>query len=309
MRFVFIIGCIDKAAPFLITLYASLNMGSRGLIMERFQGKTDMCITIRSVIGIVLIMLAVSSCEIIDIHPYDGKIEGETGINGKNIKEIEEMLAHRRTICFAVISDTQRWYDETEEEVEDINKRADIDFVIHCGDQSDFGITKEFEWQRGILRKLNKPYVAILGNHDCIGSGKEVYRRMYGAENFSFKAGPVRFICMDTNALEYDFSNPVPDLGYIRSFRGEETVESTIVAMHVCPFSDEFNNNVADAFNYYIHNLKNPLFCIYGHGHDTNVKDLFGDGLLYYQITCAKHRQYYIFTVTGGEYDYEVMDF
>lgn len=256
-----------------------------------------------------LMTFTLISCEIIDIHPYDGKIEGETCINKNNIKLIEETLAGRDTIRFAVISDTQRWYDETEDEVADINKHGGIDFVIHCGDQSDFGVTKEFEWQRAILQKLNMPFVVVLGNHDCIGSGKEVYRSMYGSENFSFKAGHTRFICMDTNALEYDFSNPVPDLDFIRSFRSDESVENTIVAMHVCPFSDEFNNNVADAFNYYIHNLTNPLFCIYGHGHSTKADDLFGDGLMYYQITCAKYRQYYIFTVTDGGYEYEIVDY
>lgn len=256
-----------------------------------------------------LMILMFTSCDIIDIHPYDGKIDGETGINIKNIEKIEQALVDRKTIRFAVISDTQRWYDDTEDEVADINRHSDIDFVIHCGDQSDFGATKEFEWQRNILKKLKMPFVVILGNHDCIGSGKELYRSMYGPENFTFKAGSTRFICMDTNALEYDFSNPVPDLDFIRSFSGDESVENTIMAMHVCPFADEFNNNVADAFNYYVHNLKNPLFCIYGHGHDTSVNDLFGDGLLYYQITCAKYRQYYIFTVTEGGYDYEIVDY
>lgn len=250
-----------------------------------------------------------TSCELIDIHPYDGRIEGETGINGRNIRRIEETLVGRDAIRFAVISDTQRWYDETEDEVTDINRHADIDFVVHCGDISDFGITKEFEWQREILQKLRMPFVVLLGNHDCIGSGKEVYRSMFGPENFSFRAGFTRFICLDTNALEYDFSSPVPDLDFIRRFKGDESAKSTVVAMHIRPFADEFNNNVADAFNHYIHNLRNPLFCIYGHGHSTEVADLFGDGLLYYQITCAKHRQYYIFTITDGGYDYEIVDY
>lgn len=254
-------------------------------------------------------VLLLSSCDLIDIHPYDGKIEGEKHINEKNIEKIESRLAGHDSICFAVISDTQRWYDETEDEVASINRRTDIDFVIHCGDMTDFGITKEFEWQRNILQKLRVPYVVILGNHDCLGSGKEVYRAMFGRENFSFVAGPTRFVCLDTNALEYDFSNPVPDLGFIRSFADDPTVTSSIPVMHVCPFSDEFNDNVADAFNYYIHRLTNPILCLYGHKHRTEVNDLFGDGLLYYQITCAKDRQYYVFKVTKEGYEYETVDY
>lgn len=256
-----------------------------------------------------VVVLILASCELIDVHPYDGKIDGETAVNVRNIEEIERKLDGRSEICFAVISDTQRWYDDTEDEVASINRRGGIDFVIHCGDMTDFGLTKEFEWQRDILNKLDVPYVAILGNHDCIGSGKEVFRSMFGRENYSFRAGPTRFVCLDTNALEYDFSNSVPDLDFIRNFAGDTSVKNTVMVMHVCPFSEEFNDNVADAFNYYIHNLTNPIFCLYGHGHKTEVDDLFGDGLLYFQITSAKGRQYYVFTVTEEGYDYEVVDY
>lgn len=254
-------------------------------------------------------LLLLASCDLIDVHPYDGNIDGDTGINARNIARIEETLKDRTQIRFAFISDTQRWYDETEDEVASINARGDIDFVIHGGDLTDFAVTKEFEWQQKILNKLTMPYVVLLGNHDCIGSGKEVYRCMFGNENFSFLAGPTRFICLDTNALEYDFSNPVPDLGFIESFRGDTSCKNTIVVMHVGPFNDEFNNNVAKAFEYEILMLKNPLCCLYGHSHATEAHDLYGDGLMYYQITCASDRQYYVFTVDENGYTYETINY
>ncbi len=196
----------------------------------------------------LLLLLLFTSCDLIDIHPYDGKIDGNADINAKNIAKIEQAMSGRTRIRFAVISDTQRWYDETEDEVEHINRRGDIDFVIHCGDLTDFGVTKEFEWQRDILDRLQMPYIVLIGNHDCIGSGKEVFRTMFGNENFSFVAGPTRFICLDTNALEFDFSNPIPDFEYIESFRGDESCSNTVMVMHVAPYCDEFNNNVAKAF-------------------------------------------------------------
>lgn len=248
-------------------------------------------------------------CDIIDVHPYDGKIDGDTNINARNIERIEQLTDGKTEIRFAFISDTQRWYDETEDEVADINKRTDIDFVVHGGDLTDFGVTKEFEWQQRILNKLKAPYVVLLGNHDCIGSGKDVYRVMFGKENFSFVAGPTRFVCIDTNALEFDFSNPVPDFNFLRSFRGDTKSKNTIVAMHVGPYSDEFDDNVAVPFQYEVRNLKNTLCCIYGHGHTTEQNNIFGDGLMYYQITSAKGRQYYIFTVNETGYQYETIDY
>lgn len=263
----------------------------------------------RKLLIIILIILLLMSCDLIDVHPYDGRLDCAMHQNDRNIEQIERVMQGRDTICFAVISDTQRWYDEMRDEVENINRRSDVDFVIHCGDLSDFGITKEFEWQTDILQGLRVPYVVLLGNHDCIGSGKEVFRDVFGNENFSFTAGFLRFVCLDTNALEYDFSAPVPNLSYMKN-EGDNVpdgVEATIVAMHVCPYADEFNDDVADAFEYYIHRMRNPLCCIYGHGHSTESSSIFDDGLLYHQITCAKYRQYYVFTVTRGGYSYETV--
>ena len=92
------------------------------------------------------------ACDMIDYHPYDTKIDGVHNINQQNCERIKQQCANRSSIKFAVISDTQRWYDETKDVVSSINNRTDIDFVIHCGDISDFGVTKEFTLQRDILQ-------------------------------------------------------------------------------------------------------------------------------------------------------------
>ena len=114
---------------------------------------------------------------------------------------IENQCKNKTTIKFAGMGDSQRWYDETEDFVKHVNLRTDIDFVIHGGDVSDFGLTKEFLWQRDILNKLNMPYVVLIGNHDCVGTGEDVYRKVFGNTNFSFIAGDVKFVCLNTNAM------------------------------------------------------------------------------------------------------------
>ena len=63
-----------------------------------------------------LLSIAFSGCsDLFEYHAYDARVTGETGINKKNIGLIEERLHARDTFRFAVISDTQGWYDETEE--------------------------------------------------------------------------------------------------------------------------------------------------------------------------------------------------
>ena len=74
------------------------------------------------------------------------------------------------------IGDTQRTYDETEAFVYHANGRDDIDFVIHGGDYTEFGMTKEFGWAVERLNQLRVPYAGLIGNHDTLGNGHEVLR-------------------------------------------------------------------------------------------------------------------------------------
>ena len=115
---------------------------------------------------LVLTMLGTQSCDMLQSHPYAAYVCGEKNLNEKNIRLLAEKLKDKKSFRFAFISDTQRWYDETEAMVADINRRADIDFVIHGGDISDFGATHEFIMQRDIMQDFQMPWFALLGNHD-----------------------------------------------------------------------------------------------------------------------------------------------
>ena len=258
-----------------------------------------------------LAVFLLAGCDMIEYHPYDLNIDGETGINAKNIRLIESALAGRKEISFAVISDTQRWYDETEDEVEAVNARHDIDFVIHTGDLSDFGLKLEFEKQRDILNRLDVPYVCLLGNHDCLATGEDVFRRVFGESNFSFTAGNVHFVCLNTNALEYNYTTAVPDFNFLNSTLDNfpPQAEKTVVAMHAGPFSEQFNNNVADFFQESITRFPALQFCVYGHGHNVAVDDFFDDGTIYYECASAKKRTFLHFTINENGYAFEVVSF
>ena len=108
----------------------------------------------RKSVYVFLSCFLLSGCGMIDYHPYDVRISGETEVNAHNIERIEANCQGKTTIRFVTMGDSQRWYDETEDFVKEINKRNDIDFVIHGGDMSDFGLTKEFLWQRDIMKDL-----------------------------------------------------------------------------------------------------------------------------------------------------------
>lgn len=253
-----------------------------------------------------------TSCDsVFDIHPYDVRVKGDTQINATQIGKIENAVLAKDTIRFAFVSDSHQWLSDFASLVDDINRRDSIDFVIHGGDITDFGSTREFEWTRGKLLKLNKPFVVLLGNHDCLGTGNQTYEAMFGKPNFSFIAGRVKFVCLNTNAIEYDYSQAVPDFDFMEEERTNRADEfnRTVVCMHAGPYSEQFNNNVAKVFNYYTQQFPHLLFCLYGHGHHTEQHDIYDNGIMYYQVGNSPKRQYYIFTITPNDYRYEIIDF
>lgn len=267
--------------------------------------------TIRFCARLLAVALLTAGCEVIEYHPYDARITGDTGINATNIARIEQRMAGKKSFRFAMISDTQRHYDETQAAIAAINARGDIDFVLHGGDQADFGETKEFLWTRDFMARLAMPYVCVLGNHDCLGTGRDVFDKIYGPVNFAFTAGNVRFVCLNTNALEYDYSDPVPDFDFLEKqiMRQPYGADKTIVLMHVPPGDVEFNNNVAKPFEHYLLMLPGIQFCLYGHNHYYGEYELFGDGLMYYGCTSIDRKGYYVITIKEEGYEVEKCSF
>jgi len=259
----------------------------------------------------IYILSFLNSCELFDIHPYDAKITGKKYINKENILKIESQFSQRDTIRYAFISDSQRWHDELDDFVKVINKRNDIDFIIHGGDITDFGLTKEFLWQRDILEQLKQPYVVLLGNHDCLANGEEVFEQIFGQVNFSFIAGKTKFLALNTNALESDYSNPIPDFSFIKQEESKDLdrFEKTVVLMHARPTSEQFNNNVADVFQYSIKQFPNLLYCNNGHDHQYQEEDIFQDNIIYYGTPNIGKRQFLIFTITNDSYSHELLSY
>jgi len=255
-----------------------------------------------------LLTILLTACDdVFQVHPYDVDIDGKKDINATYISIIENRFANKDTLRVAFISDTHGWYADTEDEVADINQRTDIDFVVHCGDLTETGTTKEFFWSRDVLEKLRYPYVALIGNHDFLGTGNQAYDVMFGEMNFSFIASRVKFVCLNTNATEYDYMAAVPNFDYMEAefVRDSTKFDRTVVVMHAPPYSDQFNNNVCKAFRRYLDLFQGLMCCVYGHNHNDKVSDIFGDGLMFFGIDCAEHRNYRIMTITPDGYEME----
>ena len=264
-----------------------------------------------STVLLITAMLLSSCHDVFDTHPYDTHFDSPYFLNASNANKIAELCRGKDTLRIVVTGDTQGYYDEAIDMVADINKRSEADFLIHGGDLSNYGATQEFVKQRAILGKLRIPYVALIGNHDCLGTGIDVFNKMYGPTNFSFIAGRILFLCLNTNALEYDYSEAIPDFDFMLEQSHTDTTlyDRTVICMHAPPYNEQFNNNVVQAFHHHTQLFRGLLFCTSAHLHHIEAKDLYGDGIMYISSDSANHRNYLLFTITPSGYDYEIINY
>ena len=269
---------------------------------------------------LLCVCAAVSSCEVLDEHPYSERIDGPVAVHKQNIQKIEQ-YCDGNNFRFAFISDTQGAYDEMKEAIKLISSRGDIDFIVHGGDQTDFGLPKEFVWCRDILENSCLPYVTVIGNHDCLANGDATFEYIYGEPNYTFDVGCTHFVCLNTVALEYDYSHPVPDFGFLeadiaiqeaRNAAATGCVTRTIVVMHSRPYDEQFNNNVAKVFGLYLSRYPgypDNVVCLNGHNHKADISDVLDNGIIFYQVPNIAKRSFFIFTVTPESLSYETVDF
>ena len=110
--------------------------------------------------------------------------------------------AGRAPLRFAWLSDTHVGSDRGAADlgtsVEDINKQANLAFVLVTGDITEMGLYENLRTAKDILDGLRVPCYVIPGNHDTkwSESGGSDIARLWGAERFVFESGGVRFIGM-----------------------------------------------------------------------------------------------------------------
>jgi 3',5'-cyclic-AMP phosphodiesterase len=149
-------------------------------------------------------MAAAGAC--VEPTPFDVS-PSERELTATNL-ELIRAGAPPDSFKFVALGDTHDAYSALADAVDAINARDDIAFVVHAGDQSDLGLRGEYEFTRDQLARLAVPHLTVIGNHDALGDGAEIYRRMYGPLDYSVEIGAAKFIFFNSNSLEFPGQAP-----------------------------------------------------------------------------------------------------
>lgn len=259
----------------------------------------------------LLLLLFFGSCEYDEFSPNQ-KFNGQTprAVNQEQISKLSKQEPGE-TLRIAVSGDTQRRYKESEEFVAHINSRNDIDFVVLNGDVSDFGLLLEFQGIYKLYSQLKVPFITVIGNHDQVANGYDIYQLMFGSTNFSFSYGGIKFICHDSNSREHAFDGTIPDLNWLSSHLVADAGQQGMIAFsHVPPTDADFDQKLRKNYEKLMNEAPGMLASVHSHQHSPNViykQD--GAGVPFIITNAIVNRAYTVLTIENGTIDAKAINF
>lgn len=227
--------------------------------------------------------------------PYGSRLHGDYhDITAENLKAIANLNeGDSKPFKVALIADTHYHFGKLADAIADINRRGDFDFAIVVGDITDNGLKQEFIFLHESMKALTIPYFTVIGNHDYLANGEQVYTQMYGEYNYAFEYNNVKLVMFDNVRWE---SEKVPDFGWLDAeLENREGYDHIIPFSHIPPFDGQM-----DEFREEFHRilLKHHIgLSIHGHAHRFSLDELYGDDILYHTVSTPQHREYTSLTV------------
>ncbi len=252
---------------------------------------------------IILLFITLLGCNSVEYSPNQ-KFNSNTPTN-VNATEISTLplKAAGTTIKIAVSGDTQRNYKESQDFVALINSRKDIDFVMLNGDISDFGLLLEFNGIYKIYNKLNVPFISVIGNHDLVANGSDVYKRMFGELNFTFYYAGIKFVCHDTNGREYDFNGSTPNMAWLKNNLTPDAKANRLIAFsHVPPTDGDFDPKLAAPYQDLLNQTPGMIASVHSHQHQSQIiRYQNGSGIPFIITNAIINRAFTLITITNGQ--------
>jgi 3',5'-cyclic AMP phosphodiesterase CpdA len=234
----------------------------------------------------------------LEYSPHVTKLEGaERDLNHKAIARLAATPAPA-VLRFAVVGDTQLALDEVEDAVAHLNRRTDLAFVVQVGDYTEFGQLFEFRLMNDVFAGLRVPWLVVIGNHDYLGNGEEIFVEMFGPRNQAFTFARTRFVLFDSNSREVAFSGDVPDLGFVAAqLEPDGDHDRAVLLSHVPPATSDFDPERVEGFDEILQ-TRAPVASFHGHEHGFRFEQREGVDL--YVADWIVHRNYLVATLLPG---------
>lgn len=246
------------------------------------------------------ISLMIAACDdLFDYSPYVSDVKDSyLNIHHKHRKRIKEINSISDEFSFAIIADSHYRYHELKGAIDQINQNSRINFVIANGDITNNGYLKEYELFHDQMEYLKVPYLTVIGNHDYLTNGEDIYDKMYGETNYSFSVNECLFILFDNIIWE---SNQNPDYKWLESILSEsEEYDKVFVISHQPPYTSQFNQNNERIYRQLMCKYQVDL-SIHGHTHSYDYNEYYNDSVNYLVTGGIVNEEFNVITVSKDQ--------
>jgi len=193
---------------------------------------------LKSSLILLSLLTITAACTPMRASPFSEKVETDlTNSNDSTIALLQNRLNHmsydEKPVRFALLADSHGNYRDLEKTVHLLNKKA-VDFTVHLGDMTDLGMAIEYEAFLSMMGQLHQPWLSVIGNHDAVGNGKYIFKKIFGEYNQMFVVQGYRFILFNNNTLE--FQNKGIQLDWLEK-EIALSAEPVILFQHADPFN------------------------------------------------------------------------
>ena len=231
--------------------------------------------------------------------------ESDRDQNTKNLERLQSK-PQSNSFNFVVIGDTQRFYEELDDFVEKINSYPHISFIVLNGDITDFGLQSEYLWVSHRLQKLSFPFLVIIGNHDMLGNGRELYKNMFGPENFGFSFSGYKFIALNSNSQEVGHNGSLPDTTWLQQeLSATPSQQKIFILSHMAPFSGDFDRSLEQAYVRILGNNGNVIYSIHAHEDISYLGQPYGPPVNYLVVNSIHERSFVLIKVNTNKTEVE----
>lgn len=244
----------------------------------------------RIVLPLCLLLLLPACKDLFQYSPYQANMEQSNLLQAQKEALAKTSTASFTPFSFAIFSDTHDEYHLFSEAIEQTNRDSDVQFVVHAGDLTNFGLLKEYNWAMDTLSSSRAPYLTVIGNHDALGNGKVIYRRMLGEYNYSVVYRNVKLIFLNNN--DWEFDNLAPDNDWLAQELSDSSLyQHVIVVCHIYPFYDRFTTEEQSAFRRLVKdNFVSLVVSGHGHNYSYTTEILSNGGTIGYLVAGATPR-------------------
>jgi 3',5'-cyclic-AMP phosphodiesterase len=249
----------------------------------------------------LIFLLPLAGCDHFEFSPNQG-FDYNTPIN-LNQKNLEKLATAPidDTVTIAFVGDSQRFYDEVEKFVDKVNQIPEVDLIFLAGDISDFGLLSEYEWIYRCFSKLDKPYFGVLGNHDVIANGEQVFTRMFGPPDYSLVYDSIKFVVHNSNGREYP-DKAVPDMDWLKNELQNEqngVVKYFIPVSHVPPTHEDYNQSLVVPYAELMSTTPGLIASLHAHIHEHTDGYPFHDGIRYITSFAFNQNSFVLLKIKG----------